>query len=132
MRALAGQFLRFGVVGTVAFLIDAGVLWLAMGAGVNPYLARVLSFVPAFAANFLLNRAWTFGQTREQRPRGQAARYLAVQLTGMAVNYAVFAAIVALAGEGRGVALVAVAAGSIAAMGFNFLGARRLVFRPLA
>ena len=50
----------------------------------------------------------------------------------MAVNYAVFAAIVALAGEGRGVALVAVAAGSIAAMGFNFLGARRLVFRPLA
>ncbi|UVI39694.1 GtrA family protein [Qipengyuania spongiae] len=132
MRALAGQFLRFGVVGTIAFVIDAGVLWLAMGAGVDPYLARVISFVPAFAANFLLNRAWTFAQKREQRPHGQAARYLAVQLAGMAMNYAVFAAIVTFAGEGRVVALAAVVAGSIAAMGFNFLGARHLVFRPLA
>ena len=132
MRVLAGQFLRFGVVGTIAFLIDAGTLWLLMGAGVGPYIGKVLSFVPAFVANFLLNRIWTFGQTsRAARPSDQMPRYLAVQLTGMAINYAVFAAIVAIFGETRPIAMAAVAAGAIVAMGFNFVGARRLVFaRP--
>lgn len=130
MRGFAVQFLRFGVVGTIAFLIDAGILWLLMGAGIGPFIGRVLSFVPAFAANFLLNRLWTFGGTAAKTGTGrQASRYLAVQLTGMAINYSVFAAVVTGAGDGREIAMTAVAAGSLTAMFFNFLAARSLVFR---
>ena len=133
MRAFAGQFLRFGVVGTIAFLIDAGTLWLLMGAGVGPFVGRILSFIPAFAANFLLNRLWTFGAVAAQGRAGrQASRYFVVQVAGMAINYAVFAGIVALFGDDRWLAMGAVAAGSLAAMCFNFLGARLLVFRASA
>ncbi|GMM92112.1 GtrA family protein [Qipengyuania sp. MTN3-11] len=129
MRAFAGQFLRFGMVGTLAFAIDAGTLWLLMGAGVGPFVGRIVSFIPAFAANFLLNRLWTFGRKAGDRTASQASRYLMVQLTGMAINYTVFAGIVAAFGQDRRLAMLAVAAGSMAAVSFNFLGARYLVFR---
>ena len=43
------RFLRFCAVGTVGFVIDAGVLQaLVAGLGANPYVARVAWYRPGF------------------------------------------------------------------------------------
>ncbi len=42
------EFLRFVIVGGIGFLVDGGVLMaLTRGAGLDPYSARVVSFVCA-------------------------------------------------------------------------------------
>lgn len=131
MKALVFQAGRFAVVGGIAFLVDAAALWLLMGQGIDPYLARALAFLPAFAANFLLNRQWTFAHEGAAWHHG-LLRYFAVQLGGMAVNYASYAAVLTLIGVGRMNAMLALFVGSGVAMVFNFVGARWFAFRASA
>jgi putative flippase GtrA len=126
-RAFVEQVARFLVVGTIGFGIDGGLLYLLVRSGVDPYLARALSFPPAVTATWYLNRVWTFA-ARQGAVRRQYARYLAVQLVGALSNYAVYAAILSLGHRTPEGALVALAAGSIAGLVINFAGARALVF----
>ncbi|WP_412508178.1 GtrA family protein [Roseovarius sp. SYSU LYC5161] len=126
---MAGQqFARFTVVGGIGFAIDAGGLALFMTLGGDPYLMRLLSFALAVTATWLGNRHWTF---RGHRPSGvlrEYARYLGVQGTGAAVNYAVYACAVWLMSPGALNAVLALACGSAVALVVNYLAARRLVF----
>lgn len=130
MRATIEQFLRFGVVGTVGFLVDSAVLLGMMALGLGPYGGRVVSYIAAASATFALNRAWTFRTARRDAPvASQWGRFLALNLVGFAANYGTYAALVA------GVPLVAqypvlgVAAGSLAGMFINFGLSRRFVFK---
>ena len=51
------QFLRFCIVGTIGFVVDAGSLYLIMATtGAGPYLARLFSFMMAASATWILNR----------------------------------------------------------------------------
>jgi putative flippase GtrA len=126
-RAFVDQVGRFIVVGTLGFAIDGGLLYLLVRSGVDPYLARALSFPPAVTATWYLNRVWTFA-ARQGAARRQYARYLAVQLVGALSNYGVYAAILSLGHRSPEGALAALAAGSLAGLVINFAGARALVF----
>jgi len=130
MRALLLQFLRFGVVGTLGFLVDYAVLSAAVALGSGPYAGRVLSYLVAASVVYALNRAWTF----RDRGRGAAVGrqwglYLALNLSGFAVNYGTYAAITAWTELGAQHLVLGVAAGSIAGMFVNFALNRQLVFR---
>ena len=126
-RAFIEQVARFLIVGTVGFAIDGGLLYLLVRTGVDPYLARGLSFPPAVTATWYLNRVWTFA-ARQGAARRQYARYLGVQLFGALTNYGVYAVILSLGHRTAEGALAAFAAGSIAGLIINFAGARALVF----
>jgi putative flippase GtrA len=126
------QFLRFGVVGTVGFVVDTAVLYAGLALGLGLYGGRAVSYLAAATTTWALNRAWTFrgqgqGQGRAPAMR-QWALFVAINLVGFAFNYGTYAALVA------GVAFVAqypvigVAAGSLAGMLGNFLLSRRFVF----
>lgn len=123
---------RFACVGTLGFLIDAGLVFAIVESGLTGALpARVISFAAAVIATFALNRAWTFGP--ESRAAGQFARYLAAQSLGVAINYLVFTGVVlALTPAGRtadgAIAVLGVAAGSATAMAVNYALARLWVF----
>jgi putative flippase GtrA len=128
--ALIGQFLRFGVVGTVGFLVDAGVLIAAIGLGAGPYAGRVLSYLVAATATFALNRFWTFrGVPAGLRLSSQWGRFLALNLLGFALNYGTYAALVATVPLVAAYPVLGVAAGSLAGMVSNFVLSRRYVFR---
>ena len=58
----------------------------------------------------------------------QWARYVVAMTAGAAVNYAVYALVLHVLGQRALIAPVAVAAGSLAGLGLNFLTASRLVF----
>jgi putative flippase GtrA len=122
--------LGFALVGCVGFAADALVfLLLSQGLGLGVLVSRIGAFLPATLATWSLNRRWVFDSRGRGRRRDEYLRHLAVQSLGIGVNFACFYGAVRW-GLGRGSAqLVPLALGSLAGMGFNYLGASRYVFR---
>lgn len=130
---MTSRFLRFAIVGTLGFVVDAGVLALVLQSGLAGFHAgRCLSFLAAASFTWALNRRFTFADRAASRgSRGaQWARYVAAMSAGAAVNYAVYALVLHMLGYTGLIAPLAVAAGSIAGLGVNFTAARHLVFAP--
>lgn len=128
--ALLGQMLRFGVVGTVGFVVDTLTLYTALALGAGLYGGRALSYVVAATGNWALNRAWTFRAARRDGAGRQWLLFLAVNLVGFAVNYGTYAALVTLVPLAANHPVLGIAAGSLAGMAGNFLLSRRFVFHP--
>lgn len=127
--ALAQQFLRFGVVGGIGFVVDTAVLYGALWLGAGLYLGRAVSYVSAATANWALNRAWTFRDSGSTRPaHRQWALFLLVNLGGFVLNYGTYALLVTFVPTVAAHPVLGVAAGSVAGMFANFFLSRRLVF----
>lgn len=126
---ILGQFLRFGVVGSVGFLVDAAVLTAMLAAGLGPYGGRVISYLAAASATFALNRAWTFRAAAREPVARQWGAFVLLNLLGFAVNYGTYAALIAGSATVSAHPVLGVAAGSIAGMFINFAVSRRFVFR---
>jgi putative flippase GtrA len=127
-RGLKSQLGWYLVVGGVGFGVDAAAyLLLAHGLGWPLVPARLLAFLPATVVTWWINRRLTFARTGEAPGQRlwEYLRYLAVQGTGIAVNFAVFHGV---ASQYPDHDLAAFAAGSAVALAFNFAGARWLVF----
>jgi putative flippase GtrA len=130
MRKVIEQFLRFGVVGTVGFLVDSAVLLGMLALGLGPYGGRVVSYVAAASTTFALNRAWTFRAAPRDAPMAaQWGRFLVLNLVGFAANYGTYAALIATTPLVAAHPVLGVAAGSVAGMFINFGLSRRFVFR---
>ena len=126
---LAGEFLRFGAVGTAGFVVDAGVLLAGLALGLGPWLGRVVSYLAAASTTYGLNRAWTFRHRRGSAAAGrQWALFLALNLVGFACNYGTYALLIALVPLVAAQPVLGVAAGSLAGLAANFTLSRRFVF----
>jgi len=129
------QVPAFAAIGLTGYVVDAGITFLcAKYLGLSPELARPPGFIVATILNFMLNRSITFRHA--QAPlAGSFVRYWLVASLGLAINYAVYSACVALAPI-AGIAVTPailplfVAAGSGAAMALTFVGFRFFAFRP--
>lgn len=126
--AVAQEFLRFGVVGTIGFVVDSGVLYGMLWLGAGLYLGRAISYVAAATATWALNRAWTFRGRGSGPVHRQWALFVAVNLVGFALNYGTYAVMVASIPVVAAHPVLGVAAGSIAGMFTNFVLSRRVVF----
>lgn len=125
---LAGQFLRFGVVGTLGFVIDTITVytlrhWLGLyGAGMAAYLT-------AASANWLLNRLWTFRGQGSGPAHRQWVAFMLINLVGFVLNRGTYALLITFLATAADQPVIATAAGAIAGMFVNFSLSRRLVFR---
>lgn len=121
---------RFLVVGTVGFIIDAGLTTvLILGTSeMSPFVARVPAIAVAILATWLLNRFWTFAGGRHRRPAGQAILYIAAQAVSQTVNYLVYAGLISTGAVFLEFPALAVAAGSIVALVMSFALGRQIVF----
>lgn len=111
-----------GIVGYLVQLASFGLLVHAVG--LQYLVAGMAAGLLALANNFVLNRYWTFGATRDRVAR-QATRYSVVSAVFFAAQFAVLYLLVTLGtpkvlAEALAVAVVVPA---------NFLVQRRLVFR---
>lgn len=123
------RFLKFSVVGTIGFVVDAGILQvLAAGGGMNPYLARVFSFLGAATVTWWLNRRYTF-EVRHGATQSEWLAYVALMVVGALVNYGAYAAAITWWPFAREHLWAGVAVGSIAGLGVNYLTSSRLAFR---
>jgi putative flippase GtrA len=124
------RFLRFAIVGTFGFVVDAGVLALLLASDVAGFHAgRCASFLAGASFTWAVNRRVTFADRRPGDGRGaEWARYVAAMAAGAALNYGVYALVLHVFGYTAVIAVLAVAVGAIAGLGLNFLAASRLVF----
>jgi len=128
-RALR-QLAMFGVGGVVGFVVDAGVLQLlVVGLAWDRYSSRLISFLFAATATWIFNRHFTFHGPRRHSLFGEWTRYVLAMSGGFACNYAAYSALVYFWNLDGSELIFAVAAGSIAGMGVNFVGSRYWVYR---
>lgn len=123
-------FLRFAAVGTAGFAVNAAALWIALhGLHLPKDIAWFFAFVPAVTFTWWGNRTFTF---HAHASRGAGAmlrewvRFVATNGLGALVNYATYAALIHLTALDP---FLALAAGVLVGLAFNFTLSKRLVFR---
>ena len=127
---VARQLAMFGVAGTLGFIVDAGVLQLLVsGLAWDRYTGRLISFLCAATTTWIFNRHYTFRGHRRHSLHGEWARYIFAMSGGFACNFAAYSALVLWFNIDRQWLVLAVAAGSIAGLGVNFVASRYWVFR---
>jgi putative flippase GtrA len=129
----AEELFRFGLVGICGFVVDGGLLSLLVtGFGTNPLVARGISFPIAVFTTWLINRRFTFdvGWSSAKGKISEFGRYLIVQLTGAAVNLAIYGLLLMLVPMFWRMPLYALSIASGFALIVNYLGARHIAFRP--
>jgi putative flippase GtrA len=120
----------FIIAGTVGFLVDALVLeLLAQVLSLQVHVARLLSFIAAVTATWLVNRRYTFHRESQGGLIAEWCRYFLSSLAGGAFNYAAFALALASIAYVREHLYVGVAIGSFAGMLVNYALYSRFVFR---
>jgi putative flippase GtrA len=125
-RQALGLFALAGIGGLV---VDTLVCYAGLALGLNFYLARLVSFLCAVYFTWQVNRRWTFASGAVPPASWREWwRYLGAMLVGGAVNYLVSAVAIYLLPAWPLTPLLAVAAGSLAGMAFNFISAKVLVF----
>ena len=125
---VAAQFLRFGVVGVIGFLLDTATVYALRGA-LGLYGAGVAAYLVAASANWAMNRSWTFRGRGGGPAHHQWARYMLTNVAGFVLNRGTYAALVTVSALCAAQPVLAVAAGAVAGMGVNFALSRRVVFR---
>src|SRR3954451_24459015 len=129
-RLITVEIIKFGIVGVVGLGVDIAVLYLCLDiSGLGLYASRVVSYLAAATTTWALNRAFTFSGNHAGKIHHQWARFVAVNAFGGAVNYGVYAALIASGDPFTAYPALAVAAGSLSGLFFNFTASKKLVFR---
>ncbi len=123
------SFPRFCLVGSIGFLVDAGLLVLLYeSTGLSVTLSRLISFSMALTVTWLLNRHITFRHGASARKFGEWQRYVAVNSIGGALNLAVFFWMTHTVCGSAANLIPALITASVIALAFNYTGSRILVF----
>ena len=87
MRKLIEQFLKFGVVGAIAFCIDYGVLMLlSQGLGWDPVLSAAISFCVSVVFNYLASMKYVFQRRDDMSRRREFVVFIALSVVGLGIN----------------------------------------------
>lgn len=130
MKLITPEFLRFCIVGVLGFFVDtAGTLGAGAIFGLSPPAARVIGFLLAASATWLLHRSFTFNSGGGLRSWFQ---YLAATAFGASVNFVTYLAWLSINGSTRLHVVLGIAAGSMVALMVNFAISKRVVFRKSA
>lgn len=132
---ISENFIRFGIVGTLGFCWDTGTVY-ALRPFVNLYLAGTCGFFVAATANWAANRIWTYRHHRHAAPHVQWAKFLTANGVGFIFNRGVYFTLIskyfgALTKTDIFYTqpVLAIAAGSVAGLCFNYTLSKRFVFR---
>lgn len=128
-RATFIQFLKFGVIGGLGFLLDVALFHLAFDVfGFNRDCSALFSFPFTVTFTWLGNRVFTFrGQTH--RPlHDEWSRFVVVCLIGLVLNRGTFSLLSHNVDFVYQHPVLGLIGGTCAGMFFNFFGARKMVF----
>lgn len=83
------EVLKFGIVGGMAFIVNASVTWVLMstwfqddGHGKAKFIAGVIATI----FSWIVNRLWTFREKRQENKWREAVQFAVVNLIGIAVE----------------------------------------------
>lgn len=128
--AMVRRMLCFAAVGSIGFIIDGGILTLAVEAfKLNPYLSRCISFPAAVTATWYLNRHWTFAANASMHKKKEYTHYFIIMVIGLALNLAIYFLLIETIPVLAIHPVIPLAIATIASMIFNFLGSQFIVFK---
>lgn len=123
------EIVRFGISGIAGFIVDAGIVALfTQEFEIGPIVAQVIAFTVAVTVTWLINRHWTFAEHASERWLHEWTRYVAANSVGAVVNNGIYAILVLTLAVFAKNPVLAVAAGSMAGIGFNFSSSKLFVF----
>ncbi len=122
------QFLRFGTVGGVGFLVDTATVY-GLRHFLGLYGAGLVAYVLAATSNWALNRIWTFRGNGSGPAHRQWAMFMLTNLVGFVLNRGAYILLITFVAAAARQPVIATAAGAVAGMFANFSLSRRLVFR---
>lgn len=85
------ELMKFGTVGGLAFLVNAGVVWILMRtvfADEGHLKAKAIATVVATLFSWLANRYWTFRDKRQEDTKREAWQFLIANVIGLAIELA--------------------------------------------
>jgi putative flippase GtrA len=92
LRRITSEFMRFGLVGGVGFVVDTAIFTLLRQTILSPehvfagsFIAKVISTVVAILVNWIGNRYWTFRHQRREKMLRESIEFFAVSLAGMVI-----------------------------------------------
>jgi putative flippase GtrA len=95
LRILVTEFIRFGLVGGLGFVVDVGVFNLLRTTIMDPghmhggpVIAKLISTTLAILVNWLGNRYWTFKDRRRTDVFRESVEFFAVSIAGMGIGLA--------------------------------------------
>ncbi|MDD2705903.1 MAG: GtrA family protein [Acidocella sp.] len=121
------SFIRFAIVGVSGFCWDTGTFYL-LRLYTNPYAAATCSFIVAATANWALNRLWTFRHHNHAAAHVQWAKFMTANIIGFAANRGTLFILISRSEFFYSQPVLAIIAGSIAGLSFNYFLSKRYVF----
>lgn len=126
MRKLIEQFLKFGVVGTIAFCIDYGVLMLLSQAfSVDPVLSAAVSFCVSVVFNYMASMRYVFTHRADMSRSREFAVFIVLSAVGLVINEACMAAGVAVLGTSALMVTVTKLFATAVVMVWNFFSRKK-------
>lgn len=125
---LLAEFLRFGTVGFVGFLVDTATVYGTRGL-LGLYGAGVVAYLTAASTTWLFNRIWTFRGRGSGPAHRQWAIFLAANLLGFVLNRGTYALLVTFSPLCADQPVLAIIGGVAVGMFLNFHLSRSVVFR---
>ncbi len=127
----ASEFVQFGLVGGTGFLLDSLFYFCLQLAGLTHDMARAISFWPAVTWNWFWNRTITFTDRKKDSKFKQWASFVTTSGFGFVLNFGSYKLLTDYVPFFMEHKYPALMVGVLMGMGFNFMVARVLVFRPL-
>ena len=125
-RALVEQFLKFGVVGAVAFVIDYGILMLlSQVAGWDPLPSSVVSFLVSLLFNYVASMHFVFERRDDLSRRRELVLFVALSVIGLGINSAVIWAGTAALGDGAVAVTATKLVATVVVAVWNFVSRKR-------
>jgi putative flippase GtrA len=130
-KLFESRFLRFAAVGTGGFVVDEIALWLIHHlTALDYYASQIPAFFVAVTFTWWGNRTLTF---REHAARTSLlrewAKFLAANALGAVANYTLYVCLLRFAPPPANNPYLALVAGTLFGLVFNFTLSRRFVFR---
>lgn len=87
MKKLFAQFMKFGVVGALAFCIDYGLLALLTEVfGVNYLVSATISFTVSVVFNYLASMRYVFTHKEDMSRRREFVIFIILSVVGLLIN----------------------------------------------
>ena len=125
-KALIEQFLKFGVVGALAFLVDYGILMLlSQVVGWDPLPASAVSFVVSLTFNYLASMRFVFERRDDLSRRREFSIFVALSVIGLGINSLCIWAGTAAFGDGAVSVTVTKLVATVIVAVWNFVSRKR-------
>ena len=126
MRKLIEQFLKFGIVGVIAFCIDYGVLMLLSQVfGLDPVLSAAISFCVSVIFNYLASMKYVFRRRDDMSRQREFIIFIALSVVGLVINELIMAAGTAALGVGAFAVTFTKLVATAVVMVWNFLSRKK-------